>query len=250
MASVAPAPISEHLLPAGSPGLASVLMRRWAVMLASVLGSACGCAHSVPGTAALHPGQAFNGLLPADADQVLLDAAQVSDIVGVKLQVDADRSRPIVGSSAVPACSALDAVGMSAFVGESWSKFHVLLFTDGDRHQQVVAEAVAVYPDVSAAGAAFAAAAGAAGACDGQRAVGTGGDAAWSFTVPAIDADALRWRKQQIGIPLNWICHGEARLRNNTILQVMACRGDDSGRGTSTRLADRMSATVWELSDR
>lgn len=139
---------------------------------------------------------------------------------------------------------------MSAFVGDSWSNFHVLLFTDGDRHQQVVAESVAVYPDASSAGVAFAEASGAAKACDGQRALGTGGDAAWSFTVPAADSDTVRWRKQQIGIPLNWICHGEARLRSNAVLQVMACRGDDTGRDTVTRLADRMSATVWELSDR
>ena len=208
-----------------------------------------GCAHSVPGAAVFKP-VGETGLRPADADQVLLGAADVSAVVGDKLQLDADRFRPIAGASAIPACSALDAVGMSAFVGDTWSKFHVLLFTDGDRHQQVVAEAVAVYPDVSAASTVFAAATGAARACDGQRALGTGGDAAWSFTVPAVDADAIRWRKQQIGIPLNWVCHGEARLRTNAVLQVMACRGDDSGRGTAIRLADRMSATVWELSDR
>lgn len=209
-----------------------------------------GCAHTVPGAAVFNPAQAITGLLPADADQVLLGAAEVSEVVGAKLQVDADRSRPIVGSSAAPACSALDAVGMSAFVGDSWSRFHVLLFTDGDRHRHVVAEAVAVYPDSGAADAAFSAAAGAAKACDGQRALGTGGDAAWSFTVPAVDADAVRWRKQQIGIPLNWVCHGEARLRNNAVLQVMACSGDDSGHGTATRMADLMSAAVWELSGR
>lgn len=226
---------------------------RWRVALlatSAVTLTVGGCAHTVPGAAVFNPAQTVTGLLPTDADQVLPGAAEVSDIVGTKLQVDADRFRPIIGSSAAPACSPLDAVGMSAFVGDTWAKFHVLLFTDGDRHQQVVAEAVAVYPDVSAAGAVFAAATGAARACDGQRALGTGGDAAWSFTVPAVDADAVRWRKQQIGIPLNWVCHGEARLRNNAVLQVMACRGDDSGRTTATRLADRMSAAVWELSDR
>ncbi|MCW1958650.1 MAG: sensor domain-containing protein, partial [Mycobacterium sp.] len=205
-----------------------------------------GCGRTVRGIAAFN----VTGMLPADVEEVLLGAAEVSDIVGAKLQLDADRFRPITGSSAAPACSALDAVGMSAFVGETFTKFHVLLFTDGDRHQQVVAEAIAVYPDSAEADAVFAAATGAARACDGQRALGTGGDAAWSFTVPAVDADAVHWRKQQIGIPLNWVCHGEARLRNNAVLQAMACRDDDSGRATATRLADRMSATVWELSDR
>lgn len=222
-------------------------MRLRAALLTLVL---AGCAHTVPGAAQFNPAQAVTGLRPADADRVLPGAPEVSEIVGAKLQVDADRSRPISGSSAAPACSALDAVGMAAFVGDSWSKFHVLLFTDGDRHRQVLAEAVAVYPDATAAAAVFAAATGAARACDGQRAVGTAGDAAWSFTVPDVDADAVRWRKEQTGIPLDWVCHGEARLRSNAVVQVMACRGDDSGRDTATRLADRMSASVWELSDR
>jgi hypothetical protein len=138
---------------------------------------------------------------------------------------------------------------MAAFVGESWSRFHVLLFTDGDRRDQVVAQAVAVYPDPAAAQTAFAAATGTVRACDGQRALGAGGDAAWTFSVADIAADVVRWRKQQIGIPLTWVCQGEARLRNNVVLQVMACRGDDSARDTVTRLADKMSASVWELSD-
>lgn len=220
------------------------------VPLAITAVALAGCAHTVSGAALVDPRQAVTGLSPGDVDQVLLGHAEVSGIVGTKLQLDADRDRPISGSSAVPACSALDAVGMSAFVGDSWSKFHVLLLTDGDRREQVVAEAVAAYPDAAAAAAVFSAAAGEARGCDGQRALGTGGDAAWSFTVPLADADTIRWRKQQIGIALTWVCHGEARLRSNAIVQAMACRGDDSGRTTVTSMADRMSAAVWELSDR
>lgn len=223
-------------------------MRQVALLASAIALTVAGCTHSVEGSAVFSVGPQ-TGMLPADADRVLLGPAEMSAIVGEKLQVDADRARPINGSSAAAVCSAVDAVGMSAFVGETFSRFHVLLFTDGNR-RQVVAEAVAVYPDVSSAGAVFSAAAGAARACDGQRALGTGGDAAWSFTVPAVDAESVHWRKQQLGIPLDWVCHGEARLRNNAILQVMACRGDDSGRTTTTRVADRMSATVWELSDR
>lgn len=209
-----------------------------------------GCAHTVDGAVAVSPARVPGGVAPGDADQILLGAADVSAVVGAGLQLDADRSRPIAGASAAPACSALDAVGMAAFVGDTWSRFHVLLFTDGDRREQVVAEAVAVYPDQSAAATVFSAASGAARACDGQRALGTGGDAAWSFTIADNGPDLVRWRKQQIGIPLTWVCQGEARLRNNVVLQAMACRGDDSGRDTVTRLADLMSASVWELSDR
>ena len=225
-------------------------MRMRVALIASAAVVLAGCAHTVSGAAGWDRAISTTGLRVADADQVLLGPAEIGDVVGVRLQVDADRSRPIVGASAVPACSALDAVGMSAFMGDSWSKFHVLLFTDGDTHEHVVAEAVAVYPDAGAAAAAFAMATRTAKACDGQRALGSGGDAAWSFSVPAVDADTVHWRKQQIGIPLTWVCHGEARLRNNVVLQAMSCRAADDGRVTVTAITDRMSATVWELSGR
>ena len=229
-------------------GLAFPAMRLRAALMASMAMTMAGCTHTVSGSAVGNPALSTVGLRVGDADQVLLGPAEVSDVTGVRFHVDADRSRPIVGSSAVPACSALDAVGMSAFVGDSWLKFHVLLFTDGDTHDHVVAEAVAVYPDAKSATAAFADGTSNAKACDGQSAVGAGGDAAWSFSVPDVNADTVRWRKQQIGIPLTWVCYGEARLRNNAVLQAMACRGDDDGRVTVTTLTDRMSASVWELS--
>lgn len=225
-------------------------MRRRAALLATVAVTAAGCTHTVSGAWQADPAGGIGGVRPAGAEQVLLRAADISGIVGTNLQLDADRSRPIIGTSAAPACSALDAVGMAAFVGDSWSRFQVRLFTDGGRNEHVVGEAVAVYPEPAAAAAVFSAAAGEARACDGQRALSVGGNAAWSFGVLAIDAAAMRWRKQQIGIPMTWICQGEARLRNNAVLQAMACGADDSGRDTVTRLTDRMSASVWELSDR
>lgn len=228
-------------------------MRRHAALLATTAVTLAGCTHTVTGALGPMPSGASGGLRPGDADRVLLGSADIGDIVGTKLQLDADRSRPIAGTSAAPACTALDAVGMAAFVGDAWSGFQVLLFTDGDRSEHVVAEAVAVYPDASAAETAFAAAVGAARSCDGERAVGVGGDAAWNFGVLAITegpAAAVRWRKQQLGIPMTWMCQGEARLRNNAVLQAMACGAEDAGRDTVTRMTDRMSASVWELSDR
>jgi hypothetical protein len=223
-------------------------MRLQVALIASTALALAGCAHTVSGAAGWDRVMSTTELRVADADQVLLGPAEIGDVAGARLQVDADRSRPIVGTSAVPACSALDAVGMSAFMGDSWSKFHELLFTDGDTHEHVVAEAVAVYPDTGAAASAFTLGTRTAKACDGQRALGTGGDAAWNFSVPAVDADTVHWRKQQIGIPMTWVCHAEARLRNNAVLQAMSCRADDHGRVTVTAITDRMSATVWELS--
>ena len=226
-------------------------MRPLLVLLASAaLLVLAGCAHTVAGVAVWNPAQSLQPLRADDTDQILIGPAQLRDVAGVKLQVDADQVRPIAGSSAVPACSALDAAGMAAFLGDSWSGFHTLLYTDGDQHDHAIAEAVTIYPDARTAAAAFSSGSRDAKACDGQRALSTGGDAAWKFSVPEINADTVRWTKQQIGIPITWVCHGEARLRNNAVVQAMACQGDDGGQITVTTMTDRMSASVWELSGR
>ena len=148
-------------------------MRRSAVVLATAVGVAVsGCAHTVTGAAVGDPQQSI--LRAGDTGQVLVTPAQVHAIAGSKMQVDADQSRPVFGSSAVAACSALESVGMTAFVGKNWSGIRVLLFTDGDRRDQVVAEAVAIYPNAAAASDAFTAGTKDTKACDGQRALSTG----------------------------------------------------------------------------
>jgi hypothetical protein len=223
---------------------------RVAVLLASTAVALGGCAHTVTGAPAGDPVLSIAPVRAGDAGQVLLTPAQVSEIAGSRLQLDADRTFPVTGASAAPACSALDAVGMAAFVGSGWSQFRMLLFTDGDQHDRVLSEAVAIYPDPATAAAAFDSGTADAGACDGQDAVGVGGDAAWRFDVAQRTPDALRWTKRQLGIPLTWVCHAEARLRNNAVIQAMGCQGDDAGRLLATRLADEMSAAVWELSGR
>lgn len=218
--------------------------------LGLLVGALVGCAHTVAGNPVFDAAAPIGPLHPDDAAQVLVPAQQVSDIVGSRLQVDADRSRPVSGSSAVPACSALDTAGMAAFVGDAWSGFRVLLLTDGDRHDRVVAEAVAVYPDAETAATAFRAGTSDVRACDGQRAVSTGSEAAWRFSVQEDTTDSVAWTKHQLAIPMTWVCHGEARLRINTLVQAMACQGDDGGELLATRLTDRMSASVWELAGR
>ncbi len=217
-----------------------------AVMAGAALLS--GCAHSVTGAAVAVVDESVFPLRAADTALVLLSPDQISAVVGGVLQVDADRHRPVPGGSAVAACSPLDAVGMAAFVGQDWSGFRVLLFTGGA--DQVVAEAVAVYPDAVAAAEAFGSGTRDVHTCDGQQALGAGGDAAWRFSVSDRGPDMVRWSKEQLAVPLTWVCHGEARLRNNAVLQAMACQGDDGGAQLVTRLADRMSASVWELSTR
>jgi len=223
-------------------------MRLRVALLAATGVALTGCAHQIAGTAVAAVDEPVIPLRPADTALVLLNPEQISEVAGGSLQVDADQARPVRGGSAVAACSALDAVGMAAFVGEDFSGFRVLLFTDGA--DRVVAEAVAVYPDAVAAAEAFGSGTRDVRACDGQQALSTGSDAAWRFEVGHRGPDTVRWTKQQIAVPLTWVCHGEARLRNNAVLQAMACQGDDGGAQVVTSLTDRMSATVWELSTR
>ena len=105
-------------------GLAFRHMRPLLVLLASAaLLVLAGCAHTVAGVAVWNPAQSLQPLRADDTDQILIGPAQLRDVAGVKLQVDADQVRPIAGSSAVPACSALDAAGMAAFLGTAGRAF-------------------------------------------------------------------------------------------------------------------------------
>jgi len=212
--------------------------------------AAAGCAVDVEGRAVRNTSLSVSPLRAGDTDQVLVTPGQLRDITGLKLQLEADQSRPIPGMSAVAACSGLDATGMAAFVGDQTSGFHVLLLTDSEQHEHVIAEAVAVYPDAVTAASTFGRSAGDAKGCDGQSALSAGGDAAWKFAVSEANSDTVRWSKDQIGIPITWNCHAEARLRNNVIIQAMACAGNDDSQITVTTMMDRMSAMVWELSSR
>ncbi len=225
-------------------------MRLPVALLASTAVALSGCAHTVSGAALRNVGGPVTGMQPEATGDVLLSPGQVHEIVGSPVQVDADRARPVSGSSPVPVCSALDTVGMSAFVGEGWSGCRVLLLTAAARRDRGVAEAVAVYPDPAAAAAAFRAGTKDARACDGQHTPRTASAAQWKFSVPERNADTVRWTKRQLAIPMTWVCHGEGRLRNNAVVQAMACQGDDGGQAVVTSLSDRMSASVWELSGR
>ena len=75
--------LQEAILAAGSISMAATL---------------AGCAHTVSGAAVFDFAQAAGQLRPGDADQVLLSAVEIADLVGTTLQIDADRSRPISGS--------------------------------------------------------------------------------------------------------------------------------------------------------
>jgi PknH-like extracellular domain len=206
-----------------------------------------GCAQPIDGRAVVPPSHASRPLSGDDLDNILLTPPQLSDVVGVKLQLQADVGRPVAGDPAEGPCAALDTVGTQPFIGDTFSAFHLLLLSDGTstRHDHVVTQAAAIYPDTASATKAFTTATSALPPCNGKD-VKT--EAAWRFAVNGITADTDRWNKEQTDLPMLWVCYGQARVRVNAILQAMSCQGDDGGQANADAILNRMSATVWELS--
>jgi hypothetical protein len=116
-----------------------------------------GCAQPIDGRAVVPPSHASRPLSGDDLDNILLTPPQLSDVVGVKLQLQADVGRPVAGDPAEGPCAALDTVGMQPFIGDTFSAFHLLLLSDGTstRHDHVVTQAAAIYPDTASATKAF-----------------------------------------------------------------------------------------------
>ncbi len=206
-----------------------------------------GCAQPIDGRAIAPPSHASRPVSAGDLDNVLLTPSQLSDLVGAKLQLQADVSRPVAGDPAEGPCAALDTVGMEPFLGNGFSAFHLLLLSDGasTQHDHVVTQAAAVYPDAGSATKAFTTATSSLPPCDGKE-VKT--EAAWRFAVNDISADTVRWNKEQTDLPLLWVCYGQARVRVNVIVQAMSCQGDDGGKANAEAILNRMSASVWDLS--
>jgi hypothetical protein len=217
------------------------------IIAAAVL-TIAGCDRTADGRPQWDPRQAGTALRADDASQVLLNPGQLSQIVGTRLGVVADRNGPISERSSAADCTPLDAVGMQAFVGGAWSGFHLLMVNDGGSHEHVDAEAIAIYSENRTAAKAFASATKGLRACDGEVAPAGDDDASWKFAVNELTADQVLWNKQQTNVPELWVCYGGARVRVNAILQAMSCQGDDNGKGNVAAILDGLSANAWDRS--
>jgi hypothetical protein len=222
-------------LPVSIPGLVTA-----ALLLA-------GCGQPIDGRAVAPPSHPSRSVSGGALDSILLPASQLSDIVGAKLQLHADVTRPVPGNPAEGPCTALDTPGMQPFVGDGFSGFRLMLLSDGKatQHDHVVTQAVAVYADVPTATTAFTTTTSTLPPCDGKE-VKT--EAAWRFAVNDITADTVRWNKEQTDLPTLWVCYAQARVRVNAIIAAMSCQGDDGGQANAEAITNRMSATVWDLS--
>ena len=214
-----------------------------AIALAAVL---AGCTISTAGRAVAPANHAPRPVASNDVDSVLMTPAQLSQLVKAPLQVRVDRKQPVGAGWADP-CAGLDAAGARSFVGNDYTAFHVLLLADGTEieHDHVVTEAATVYADAQTAAKQFAAASAGLGTCNGRRVYE---EAEWTYAVSDVTADTVRWNRQQTDAPEMWVCYGQARVRNNVIIEAMACQGSDTGAENVDTLVSRMSASVWELS--
>jgi hypothetical protein len=219
-----------------------------AVALATVV-CAAGCERTTGGVAdpdRVHVGQSVPS---AQIDSVLLIPSEVSDIDGAQLRPRVDQTRPVLSMSAGGPCSGLDSVGMQGFVGDGYSSFHIVLSSDGDGadRNHVVAQSAAIYPDAATAEKVFATGTAPLAACNGRE---VRAEADWRYAVNEVTPDTVRWNKEQKDSPQLWVCYGQARVRDNVILQAMACQGNDGGEHIADAILTRMSAKVWELAGR
>jgi hypothetical protein len=225
-----------------------VMRLRVPVVFLVVLLSAlvAGCTRDIGGVAKASQAHLPTPIGNEGLDAVLLTAEQLSGIVGATLTPRVDQAQPVGGGPSGP-CAGLYVVGAEAFVGNSYSAFRVLLMSDGlgDQRKHVVTQSVAVYSDAHTAESQFASATSAIGACDGRR---VNDQAAWKFGVNGVTPDTVVWNKRQTNAADVWACQGQGRVRDNLIIEAMACQGDNAAAGNVDTILNRMSATVWELS--
>src|ERR1700694_606140 len=219
-----------------------------AVVLATALWSS-GCDRATDGVATPNRAHVGQAVPSAQVDSVLLIPSQITDIVGVELRPRVEHALPLTGIWADGPCAGVDTVGMAGFVGDGYSSFHLVLSVDGDdaNRNHVVAQAASIYSDAATAEKAFAAATAPLAACNGKE---VKAEADWRYAVTEVTADSVRWNKVQKDSPQLWVCYGQARVRDNVIVQAMGCQGDDGGEHVANAVLDHMSATGWGAAGR
>jgi hypothetical protein len=222
------------------------LVRVLAAVMPAAMILVAGCGGTTGGRGQASHGHVSQPVASTDLDDVMMTPPQLSDVVGVPLQLRVDQLRPVGGGPGGP-CGALDTAGDGDFIGKGYSAFHVLLLSDGkdNTHDHVVTQSAAVYPDAQTATKQFGSATSGVGSCNGRR---VNSEAAWKFAINDVTPDAVLWNKEQTDVPLLWVCYGQARVRDNVILQAMACQGDDGGVKVADAIVNHMSAAVWDLS--
>jgi PknH-like extracellular domain len=217
-------------------------------ILAATTLTLASCAQTTAGSADYDAANAAKPLDAGDAEQVLLRLPQLSEVVGEQLNILEQHDTPNTRTPAVPECTAIEAIGRQAFVGDDWVGLNLMLLIGGIADGRLVAQAAAIYADAPGAAAAFVKATKDIEACDGKEIIGAGDDPDWKYAGVEVTTDTVRWSKHQTDDPKMWGCYGQSRVRNNAILQAVSCQDGGATEGVTQTLVDQMSANVWDLS--
>jgi hypothetical protein len=218
-------------------------------IIGAALGTA-GCQRIVAGVAQPDRAHVAAKVSGNQINNVLLIPSELNKVAGVELKPRVELGRPVPGGlGGTGPCEALNSVGTDTFVGKDYTTFHVVLSSDGQGGYaaHVAAQSASIYPDASTAREAFKTGTSGIGGCNGRH---VKSDAEWLYTVGEVTADTAHWVKEQTDAPGVWRCYGQARVRENVLLEAMACQNDSGGERKAQAILDRMSATVWELAGR
>lgn len=202
--------------------------------------------------------QALRAMTSEDLDAVLLNGAEINDIMNTyEMESGKDGRDAIEATVSVspPDCLAVMLAGAApVYAPSGYSALHYLSFAEpGNGVEHSVIEAAAVYPSAEQASAFVAGAATSWKGCAGKTVTvtdkvdGTTSDQ-WSlgsFTgnPPQISVKSTKANSEQDGRP--WVCDHELTAVSNAVLDVIACGyhvSDEAGEVTQ-----RMSATVSRL---
>ncbi|WP_229400229.1 sensor domain-containing protein [Micromonospora okii] len=183
--------------------------------------------------------------VPGTVQASVLDAEEVSRIVGVTLAAETRAGEPAPALAADPLpCEVAVGPATRAVYGRSWTAFLSVTHQESrEATAHVVTQVVGRYADAGQAAKAFRILTDGLRAC--ARAVRTDRNedtSTWSYRVDASTPDALGWTATQDAGD-GWACHRAARLRDRSLVQAAVCQAGD-GRAAAARIGDLLATRV------
>ncbi|GAA4553205.1 sensor domain-containing protein [Amycolatopsis samaneae] len=185
------------------------------------------------------------GPVPGTVQAGVLTLTEASELTGVTLASETGAAEPPPALAADPPnCAVAVGPATQAVYGREWTSFLSRSYQDSETvSQHTVTQVLGVYPDGEKARAVFRVLADGVKSC--SSAVRTDGDqdtSSWNYQVTSAAADAMAWSATQESGD-GWACHRQARLKGNTVLQVVVCQAGD-GRPAAAKIADQVAGRV------
>ncbi|MEO3777200.1 sensor domain-containing protein [Micromonospora sp. B11E3] len=175
----------------------------------------------------------------------VLDAEEVSRLVGVTLASDVSASEPQPPLTAdPPRCVMAVGPATQAVYGRGWTAFLSATYQDSEAvPDNTVTQVVALYPDGDQAGKVFRSLAEGVRICNSAvRTDPNQTTSSWTYQLGATGSDIVTWTATQDGAG-GWACHRQARLKGTAVLQVAVCQAGDGG-PAAAKILDRFADRV------